>query len=49
MTGMRVISPGVLSLIQDVGRRGFQRFGVSVSGAMTLIRSFSATGSSATS
>ena len=34
MTGMRVISPGVLSLIQDVGRRGFQRFGVSVSGAM---------------
>ena len=34
MTSMRVISPGVLSLIQDVGRRGFQRFGVSVSGAM---------------
>ncbi len=34
MTGMRVISPGVLSLIQDGGRRGFQRFGVSVSGAM---------------
>ena len=34
MAGMRVISPGVLSLIQDVGRRGFQRFGVSVSGAM---------------
>ena len=34
MTGMRVISPGVLSLIQDGGRGGFQRCGVSVSGAM---------------
>ena len=34
MPGIRIISPGVLSLIQDGGRRGFQRFGVSVSGAM---------------
>ena len=34
MAGIRVISPGVLSLIQDGGRRGFQKFGVSVSGAM---------------
>ncbi len=34
MPGIQVISPGVLSLVQDVGRRGFQRFGVSVSGAM---------------
>ena len=34
MPGIQVISPGALSLIQDGGRRGFQRFGVSVSGAM---------------
>lgn len=34
MPSIRVISPGVLSLVQDGGRRGFQRFGVSVSGAM---------------
>ena len=34
MPGIQVISPGVLSLVQDYGRWGFQRFGVSVSGAM---------------
>ena len=34
MPSIRVISPGVLSLVQDNGRWGFQRFGVSVSGAM---------------
>ena len=34
MPVIRVISPGVLSLVQDNGRWGFQRFGVSVSGAM---------------
>ena len=34
MPSIRVISPGVLSLVQDQGRWGFQRFGVSVSGAM---------------
>ena len=34
MPFIRVISPGVLSLVQDQGRWGFQRFGVSVSGAM---------------
>lgn len=31
---LRVIGAGALSLIQDLGRPGFQRFGVSVSGAM---------------
>ena len=31
---LRVIAPGARSLIQDFGRPGFQRFGVSVSGAM---------------
>jgi antagonist of KipI len=29
-----VLNPGGLSLIQDTGRAGFQRYGVSVSGAM---------------
>ncbi|MDA1258950.1 MAG: biotin-dependent carboxyltransferase family protein [Chloroflexi bacterium] len=35
MTGaaLRVISPGPLSTVQDLGRSGYQRFGVSVSGA----------------
>ena len=31
---IQVISPGILSLIQDSGRRGYQKFGVSVGGAM---------------
>lgn len=31
---LRVLSPGALSLVQDSGRQGFQRYGVSVSGAM---------------
>ena len=31
--GLRVVSPGALSTIQDLGRPGYQRFGVSVSGA----------------
>ena len=30
---LRVISPGPLSTVQDLGRPGYQRFGVSVSGA----------------
>ncbi len=30
---LRVVSPGPLSTIQDLGRPGYQRFGVSVSGA----------------
>ncbi len=35
MTGtVTVRNPGVLSLVQDTGRFGYQRFGVSVSGAM---------------
>ncbi|MCH7594187.1 MAG: biotin-dependent carboxyltransferase [Chloroflexi bacterium] len=35
MTGaaLRVVSPGPLSTIQDLGRPGYQRFGVSASGA----------------
>ncbi|MBT3942305.1 MAG: biotin-dependent carboxyltransferase [Chloroflexi bacterium] len=35
MTGniLKVISPGPISTIQDLGRSGYQRFGVSVSGA----------------
>lgn len=32
-TALRVISPGPISIIQDLGRTGYQRFGVSVSGA----------------
>lgn len=31
---LRVIRPGLLTTVQDLGRTGFQRFGVSVSGAM---------------
>ncbi len=31
---LKVISPGARSLVQDVGRPSFQRFGVSISGAM---------------
>ncbi len=30
----KVISPGALSLVQDAGRLGYQKFGVSLSGAM---------------
>jgi biotin-dependent carboxylase-like uncharacterized protein len=30
----RVIKPGLFTTVQDLGRRGFQRFGVPVSGAM---------------
>ena len=33
MDALRVVSPGPLSTIQDLGRPGYQRFGVSVSGA----------------
>ena len=32
--GLRVISPGPLATLQDLGRPGYQRYGVSVSGAM---------------
>jgi antagonist of KipI len=31
---LRVIKPGLFTTVQDLGRRGFQRFGVPVSGAM---------------
>jgi antagonist of KipI len=33
MAAIRAISPGPLSTVQDLGRPGYQRFGVSVSGA----------------
>jgi len=33
VAALRVISPGPLSTVQDLGRPGYQRFGVSVSGA----------------
>jgi len=33
MDALRVVCPGPLSTIQDLGRPGYQRFGVSVSGA----------------
>jgi KipI family sensor histidine kinase inhibitor len=32
-SGLRVIAPGVLSLVQDLGRPGFAKWGVSASGA----------------
>ena len=31
---IHVLRPGLFTTIQDLGRRGYQRFGVSVSGAM---------------
>ncbi len=34
MSGLRCIDPGPLATIQDRGRHGWQRFGVSVAGAM---------------
>jgi len=34
MTAIEVLSPGMLSTIQDLGRYGYQKYGVSVSGAM---------------
>jgi len=34
MTVVEVLSPGMLSTIQDLGRFGYQKYGVSVSGAM---------------
>lgn len=34
MTDIRVINRGALSLVQDAGRRGYQKYGVSVCGAM---------------
>jgi KipI family sensor histidine kinase inhibitor len=33
-TGLRVLQPGLMTTIQDLGRRGFQRYGVSHSGAV---------------
>ena len=35
---LRIISPGLSTTIQDVGRSGFQRLGVSVSGALDRYR-----------
>jgi len=32
--GLRVIAPGPLATVQDLGRSGYQRYGVSVSGAV---------------
>ena len=32
--GFKIINPGILTTIQDLGRVGYQEFGVSVSGAM---------------
>ena len=34
MRGFRVISPGILTTYQDLGREGFRRFGIPLSGAM---------------
>lgn len=34
MSGLRVISPGILSLIQDRGRRGYYRFGLTDGGPL---------------
>ncbi|MDE3088416.1 MAG: KipI antagonist, partial [Chloroflexota bacterium] len=31
---MEVIAPGLLTTVQDLGRVGYQKFGVPVSGAM---------------
>ncbi len=32
--GIKIINPGILTTIQDLGRTGYQEFGVSVAGAM---------------
>jgi len=32
--GLRILAPGLLTTVQDLGRPGFQRFGVPVSGAL---------------
>ena len=32
--GVKVLNPGILTTVQDLGRVGYQEFGVSVSGAM---------------
>jgi allophanate hydrolase subunit 2 len=35
MTGhLRVVTPGLATTVQDIGRRGFQRLGIPVSGAL---------------
>jgi antagonist of KipI len=34
MEGIRIIQPGILATIQDLGRRGYQQYGMPVSGAM---------------
>ena len=34
MAALAVIDPGPFATIQDLGRRGYQRYGVSGSGAM---------------
>jgi len=36
MSGLRVLTPGPLSLLQDGGRHGWQHFGVSPAGALDL-------------
>ena len=33
---VEVLKPGAFSTLQDLGRRGFQHLGVSVSGVMVL-------------
>ncbi len=34
--GLTVLSPGLLTTVQDAGRHGYQRYGVAVAGAMDL-------------
>lgn len=34
VSGLEVIQPGLLTIVQDLGRRGYERFGVPVAGAM---------------
>ncbi len=34
MNSMRIINPGILTTIQDIGREGYQQYGVPVAGAM---------------
>jgi biotin-dependent carboxylase-like uncharacterized protein len=37
IASLRIISPGLSTTIQDLGRPGFQRFGVSVGGALDMV------------
>ncbi len=35
--GLRIVAPGVMTTLQDLGRQGYQRFGVPVSGALDQV------------